>query len=225
VTPWTLVDQSQTPDGTRLELFQRGKDFSIRANGQLLMNSRVHGSEEELARLGIAPVRERAKARVLVGGLGFGYTLAAALNVLEHDAVVTVAELAAAVVRWNEGPLGALAGAPLADPRVVVHTGDVVPLVRAKESAFDAVLLDVDNGPRALTQASNSWLYTPEGLRALHRALTPNGTLAVWSAGPELGFSNRMETAGFSVTMHRVLTRPNAVRQRHLIWLGTRRGS
>jgi spermidine synthase len=221
VTPWTLIERSETPDGTCLELMRRGDQFSIRANGELLMNSRVHGSEEALAELALdalaAPAQ--AQARVLVGGLGCGYTLAAALARLGARASVQVAEIAPAVVRWNRGVLGELCGKPLEDARVEVLETDICALFRAPIRRFDAILLDVDNGPRAVARASNGWLYTPAGLAGIRTTLAPGGVLAVWSAGPELGFSDRLREAGFAVVLHRTPARAGRTRQRHWIWL------
>jgi spermidine synthase len=222
VTPWTLIERSETPDGTRLELMRRGDQFSIRANGELLMNSRVHGSEEALAELALdaLPADIRSQARVLVGGLGCGYTLAAALARLGPRASAGVAEIASAVVRWNRGVLGELNGKPVDDPRVTVFETDICDLFRARQHVFDAILLDVDNGPRAVARASNGWLYTPLGLAAMRATLAPGGVLAIWSAGPEFGFSDRLRAAGFLVVLQRTPARAGRTRQRHWIWLG-----
>jgi spermidine synthase len=217
-----LIERSETADGTRLELMRRGDQFSIRANGELLMNSRVHGSEEALAELALAalPVAARARARVLVGGLGCGYTLAAALARVGPSASVVVAEIAAAVVRWNRGLLGELTGKPLEDVRVSVIEADICELFRAGQQRFDVILLDVDNGPRAVARASNGWLYTPGGLAAIRGCMNAGGVIAVWSAGPELGFSDRLRAAGLEVALHRPPARAGRTRQRHWIWLG-----
>lgn len=238
VTPWTLIERTESPDGTRLELLQRGPTFSIRVNGELLMNSRVHGSELQLAELALDALGERAHAHVLVGGLGFGYTLAAALDRLPPEARVTVVEIASAVVRWNRERLGELNGARLADPRVTIVEGDVGALLgtaaapdatdataaaatAAGLAPFDVVLLDVDNGPRAVGRASNAALYTAAGLQAIRSSLTPGGVLAIWSAGPELGFSDRLRAAGFVVSLQRVASHAARTNERHFIWLGT----
>lgn len=223
MTPWILVERSETPDGTRIELMRRGEQFSIRANGELLMNSRVHGSEEALAEiaLGALDAAARTRARVLVGGLGCGYTLAAALSRLGPAASVSVAEIAPAVVRWNRDVLGQLTGKPLEDSRVSVLETDICDLFRARRHRFDAVLLDVDNGPRAVARKSNGWLYTPAGLAAIRASLEPGGILAIWSAGPEVGFSDQMRAAGFRVVLQRTPAHRGRTRQRHWIWLGT----
>jgi spermidine synthase len=220
MTPWIRIDRADAPDGTRLELFRRGNDFSIRANGQLLMNTRVHGSEESLAELALSSLSERAKVSVLVGGLGCGYTLAATLSRVGPEASVTVAEVEPAVVRWNRELLGALNGRPLDDARVSVIEGDICALFRAPRQRFDAILLDVDNGPRAVARESNSWLYSPAGLAGIREALTPRGVLALWSAGPEVGFSERLRAAGLRVVLHRVRSHPSLARRQHMIWIG-----
>jgi spermidine synthase len=223
MTPWTLLDEVETPEGSRLELRRRGPDYSIRAGGQLLMNSRVHGSEESLAELGLAALGIRPRAQVLVGGLGFGYTLAAALRHTGADATVTVSELMPAVVRWNRELVGELADHPLQDSRVQVAEGDIVALLKARTAAFDVILLDVDNGPRAMAQDSNAWLYSPAGLTRMGQALRSRGVVAVWSAGPEVKFSGKMAAAGFNVSLHRVRVSPTSELQRHMIWVGTKR--
>lgn len=208
-------------DGTRSELFQRGEHYSIRVNGELLMNSRVHGSERALADLALEALAERPRARVLVAGLGFGYTLSAALGRLAADACVIVSEISPAVVRWNRERLGALNGRALDDRRVEVTMGDVCDWVRAGAGSVDAILLDVDNGPRAVGRESNAWLYSPAGLSALRARVSRGGVIAVWSAGPEVGFSERLRAAHFSVVLHRVASHAARTRERHFIWVAT----
>jgi spermidine synthase len=222
LTPWTLLERAETDEGTRLELMRRGPHFSIRVNGRLLMNSRVHDSERSLAALALATLGERERAHVLVGGLGFGFTLAAALERLGAAASVTVIEIAPAVVRWNREWLGELNGRALDDPRVTVRVDDVCALIRGGERAFDVILLDVDNGPRAVERPGNAWLYTPAGLEAVRAGLAPGGVLAIWSAGPEVGFSERLRAAGFDVVLHRVRSHAARTEERHFIWIGTR---
>jgi spermidine synthase len=222
LTPWTLVERAETADGARLELMRRGPHFSIRVNGRLLMNSRVHDSEQSLAALALGTLGDRARAQVLVGGLGFGFTLAAALERLGAAASVTVIEIAPAVVRWNREWLGVLNGRALDDPRVTVEVSDVCALIRGGGRAFDVILLDVDNGPRAVERPGKAWLYTPAGLDAIRTALVPGGVLAIWSAGPEIGFSERLRAAGFDVALHRVRSHAARTEERHFIWIGTR---
>jgi spermidine synthase len=219
MTPWTSIESAENPDGMRLELLRRGPHFSIRSGGQLLMNSRVHDSEQALARLALDALAEPERASVLVGGLGFGYTLAAALARLGAGASVSVIEVAPAVIRWNREHLRELNGGALDDPRVTVIEGDVCARFRARASRFDVILLDVDNGPRAVGRPGNAWLYTPDGLATIKATLTPGGVLAVWSAGSEVGFSDRLRAAGFDVVLHRVLSHAARTQERHFIWI------
>ena len=223
---WALLGSVDIPNGGgTLTLLQRDAEFSIRLSGIRgeLMNSRVHGSEEALAELGCARLRSDEHARVLVGGLGMGFTLAAALRNVPASAEVTVAELIPAVVEWNRGPLGDCAGQPLSDPRTRVHIGDVAELLTKRKNVFDAVLLDVDNGPEGLTQADNQWLYSLAGLKAIHDALSPEGTLAVWSAGPDSLFVIRLKKTGFHTSVRSVRARPGKG-SHHTIFLA-RKGS
>jgi spermidine synthase len=222
MTPWTVVDRAVDPDGTRLELLRRGDHFSIRVNGELLMNSRVHDSEITLAEMALNALPHRERARVLVGGLGFGYTLSAALARVGSEASVSVAEIAPAVVKWNRELLAELNGGALADGRVVVIEGDICELFRTRAQLFDAVLLDVDNGPRAVGRKTNGWLYSPAGLEAIRETLNPGGVLAIWSAGPEVGFSERLREASFGVVLHRVQSHRARTKERHFIWLATK---
>jgi spermidine synthase len=223
MTPWELLGKALVPgQAGELRLYRRGEEFSIRADGQELMNSRIHGSEEALAQLACDRLSGRPMPRVLIGGLGMGFTLATALQVLHKTARVDVAELVPAVVEWNRGPLGGLAGRPLADKRVVIHVADVARLLRTEKQAFDGVLLDVDNGPEALTRKSNNWLYSPAGLRTTHDALRPRGVLAVWSAGPHPVFERRLHQAGFAVEKSLVRARDGTRGGHHIIWLAIR---
>jgi spermidine synthase len=225
MTPWTLVEAHEDDDGMLHELYRRGEHYSIWVGGHLLMNSRVHGSERALAELTLDALGERPRARVLVGGLGFGYTLAAALARLEASASALVAEVSSAVIRWNRELLGTLNGGALDDERVGVFEGDICELVRSRTETFDAILLDVDNGPRAVARTSNGYLYSPEGLAALRASLRPNGVLAVWSAGPEVSFSERLRASGFDVVLHRVQSHAARTRERHFVWVATVPGS
>ena len=173
--PWTILGHTRTPDGTELTLTQHTSEYAILANGQSLMSSRMHASEEALALLGCRRARTLPRPRILVGGLGMGFTLRQALDCLPPAARVVVAELVPDVVAWNRGPLGALASHPLDDPRVRVEVGDVAATMRSSPGRFDAILLDVDNGPVALTASSNAALYNRHGVAAARAALTPGG--------------------------------------------------
>lgn len=220
--PWILLGDSHTPDGTRLTLMTRDREHVIFADGKILMSSRMHGSEEALASLACTPIATRQAPRVLVGGLGLGYTLRATLNALPADATVVVSELVAGVVEWNRGPLGPLADHPLNDRRVEVVVEDVGKTMRRDTRGFDAILLDVDNGPDAFTSAQNAGLYANDGVVHAHSALRPGGMLAVWSAWEDRKFEQRLRWAGFTVTMHRVRARLKHGGPRHTIFLGQR---
>lgn len=221
--PWVLLDSAQVPgDGGELRLYQRGEEFSIRIMGHgELMNSRVHGSEDALAELTCARLADGIKPRLLIGGLGMGFTLAAALKHISDQAQVVVAELLPAVVAWNRGPLGEQAGHPLKDPRVTVREGDVARILKAEQQAYDAILLDVDNGPEGLTRRANDWLYSFDGLSAAYEALRPQGVLAVWSAGPAQDFLQRLRKVGFEVDEKRVRAH-GSKGSRHVIWFAKR---
>jgi spermidine synthase len=197
--PWEILDRTQAPDGTELTLVRHTSEYVIRAGGHVLMSSRMHSSEDALATLGCRRARTLARPRVLIGGLGMGFTLRAALDCLPPGARLVVAELVPAVVEWNRGPLADFAARPLDDPRVRVEDGDVASIVRSSVAGFDAILLDVDNGPAALTLASNARLYDQRGVAALRAALAPGGVLAFWSASDDPAFERRLRTAGFTV--------------------------
>lgn len=224
--PWVPLARAPIP-GTQQELclYRRGEqlEFSIQISGYIseLMNSRMHASEDALAELGCAVIAGRPAPRVLVGGLGMGFTLAAALKALGPSSVVTVAELVPEVVEWNRGPLGACAAFPLNNPRTRVHVGDVADLLRQGQSLYDAVLLDVDNGPEGMTHHGNNWLYSPSGLAAAQRTLRPGGVLAIWSATPDTRFTRRLQQAGFWVEVQTVRARAGKG-ARHTIWLAHR---
>jgi spermidine synthase len=223
MVPWELLDSAAVPGGRgELRLYKRGLEFSIQLDRCELMNSRVHGSEDALAELACAGLADRPRAHVLVGGLGMGYTAAAALRRLGPDARLVVAELVPEVVKWNRGLLADLAGHPLDDDRVTVREVDVARILRTEREVYDAVLLDVDNGPEGLTSQGNAWLYAPEGLHAARRALRPAGVLAVWSAFSDRAFSERLCAAGFAVDEVRVRSRGPRRGSRHCIWLARR---
>ena len=222
--PWKLLDRAQMPkSGEELRLYQRGREFSIRVDRHELMNSRVHGSEDALAELACARIAHRPGPRILIGGLGMGYTTAAALHRLGADGQVVVAELVPAVVAWNRGLLADLAGRPLHDARVTVREADVARILQAEQGAYDAILLDVDNGPACLTRKGNDWLYARAGLDAAYAALRAAGVLAIWSAGPDRAFVKRLGRAGFEVTEVCVRARGPRGGGRHIIWLAVRR--
>lgn len=223
MVPWQLLDSAPVPgENQELRLYRRGGEFSIRVNGSELMNSRAHGSEQAMARLACARIASLASPLVLIGGLGMGYTLAAALNRLGATGRVVVAEIVPAVVAWNRGPLGALAGDPLADGRVSVREADVARILLAEPRSYDAILMDVDNGPRGLTRKGNDWLYSRTGLAAAHAALRPAGVFALWSASPNPAFTRRLCQAGFTVDERPVPARGPRGAGRHTIWIGER---
>ena len=223
MTPWVLLDNAQVPgNGGELRLYQRGDEFSIKIAGRSeLMNSRVHGSEDALAEHTCTRLVDCAKPRLLIGGLGMGFTLAAALRHVGDQAQVVVAELVPAVVTWNRGLLGEPAGHPLQDPRVTVREGDVARILMAGQQAYDAILLDVDNGPEGLTRKENDWLYGMDGLNAAYAALRPQGVLAVWSAGPDQAFLQRLRKVGFETDEVRVRAH-GSKGARHIIWFARR---
>ncbi len=224
MTPWETLDRAEAPDGTALTLVRHGGDFAIRAGGHALMGSRMHASEDALGARGCEGLRARRGARVLIGGLGMGFTLRAALDALAPDARVEVAELVPAVVRWNLTHLAHLAGRPLDDPRARVIEADVADVIAGARGAYDAVLLDVDNGPSAITAASNARLYGAAGLARAARALREGATLAVWSAGEDRGFTARLVAAGFEARTERARARAEGGGW-HVLWLAKRRAT
>jgi spermidine synthase len=204
-----LLDQATTPDGRPMTLHEHDGVFMIRVDGVELMSTRQHHSEEKLAELACGHISQQsASARVLIGGLGLGFTLRAALEQLGPDATVVVVELMPAVIRWNENPAYKLAADAMADPRVEVVTGDVADVLKKSRGRFDAIMLDVDNGASGLTAASNSRLYSAAGLATIRAALKPDGCLAVWSADADPAFVQRMGEGGFAVTVERARTHP-----------------
>jgi len=221
--PWEFLESTQVPgNGGEICLYRRGAEFSIRVGNRELMNSRVHGSEEALAELAYARIAGRPRPRILIGGLGMGFTLAATLRRLKPEGRVVVAELVPAVVAWNRGPLAALAGHPLQDARVAVREVDVAQILRETRQAYDAILLDVDNGPEGLARRENDWLYARPGLEAAHAALRPAGVLAMWSAAPNQVFAQRLRRVGFTVDEIQVPARRSGKGRRHTIWLARR---
>jgi spermidine synthase len=220
--PWQHLDTAQVPgDGEDLRLMRRGTEFSIMTGGIELMNSRLSGSEEAMAALAFGRVGQRLKPRVLIGGLGMGFTLRAALAAFGPDAEIVVVELVPGVVAWARGPLADLHGDSLDDPRVSIHQGDVGEPIRAGEAAFDAILLDVDNGPGGVSRKENDGLYSPSGLAAAKRALRPGGVLEVWSSTRDSAFTTRLKRAGYGV--EEIGVRAHKGRgARHVIWLATK---
>jgi len=224
--PWEALGRATAPGGSVLTLHRRGEEYVIRVDGKDLMGSRQHGSEDALAQLGCRGLGALPNPRVLIGGLGMGFSVRAALDVLGAQAEVEVAELVPVVIAWNRGPLAALAGAPLDDSRVSVREGDVVDLINSSRARYDAILLDVDNGPSALTSPSNGRLYGAAGLANAAHALKPRGLLAVWSASDEPQFTQKLTRAGYEVQIERVLARHNGAKRggkRHVLWLARKR--
>lgn len=220
--PWERLDAVTLEDGVELKLMRRGAEFSIMLGSNELMNSRLSGSEEALANLAAEQLAGRAEPRMLIGGLGMGFTLRAALKALGGDASITIAELVPEVVAWATGPMTEVFEGCLEDPRVNIHQGDVGELVRSGRSDWDAILLDVDNGPDGLTRTGNDALYTAAGLASAHRALAPGGIFSVWSSAPDPAFTRRLKQAGFAVA--EVPTRASTKKRgaRHMIWLATK---
>ncbi|MEZ4384572.1 MAG: MnmC family methyltransferase [Nannocystaceae bacterium] len=222
--PWETLAEADAPDGERLVLRRRGHEYLIVVGGWDLMSSRDDTTARALSTIGVDALGRRAGARVLIGGLGMGYTLAAACEALPSDAHIEVAELVPAVVEWNRGPLADLAGRPLEDPRVEVFVGEVAARIKAAEAGeFDAILLDVDNGPEPLAHEENAWLYGRAGLREAHRVLRPGGVYAVWSYSAEGRFKRTLKAAGFDASVHKVANRGRDRGRTHAIWLGRRR--
>ena len=220
--PWQHLDTAKVPgNGDELRLMRRGTEYSIMTGGTELMNSRLSGSEEAMATLAFERIGARSKPRVLIGGLGMGFTLRAALAAFGSDARIVVAELVPAVVAWARGPLADLHGASLDDPRVSLHEGDVGEAIRAEQAAYDAILLDVDNGPGGLSRKENDGLYSRSGLAEARQALSPGGVLEVWSSTRDGDFTKRLKQAGYAVD--EIGVRAHKGRgARHVIWMATK---
>ena len=218
---WIQLASARAPGGVELRLMQRGAEFSIMAGAAELMNSRRGGSETALGEVACRGLRETVTPRVLIGGLGMGFTLRAVLAVLGSQARVTVAELVPEVVVWARGPLADIFDRSLEDPRVDLVQGDVASLIVAGRTTYDAILLDVDNGPDGLVQSANSVLYGSDGLQAARRALRPDGVLAVWSAAQDAAFGRRLIAAGLAVREHTAFSGGVKRGARHLILLAT----
>ena len=222
--PHVTLGTAHTPDGALMTLVSQGDGLVIRVNGQPLMTSRLHGSEEAMASAGCAHLARRPTAKVLVGGLGMGYTLRATLDLLPATATVLVAELVPAVVEWNRGPLAHLAGFPLQDSRVEVREQDVLEVLAQERGKLDGVLLDVDNGPGGLTTSENDQLYGKQGIARCWQALATGGVLVTWSAHPDPSYVARLEHAGFAVQMQMVRAGgPSRKGARHQLFVAERR--
>jgi spermidine synthase len=219
VKPLNLLRQATSRDGTVLKLVRRADEFIILASGKSLMSSRMHGSEEALATFACGRARNLAQPAVLIGGLGMGFTLRATLDLLPREATVVVAEIAPAVVEWNRGPLASLAGRPLDDPRVRIEIDDVAVILSSRHGQFDAVLLDVDNGPAPLSGPNNAGLYDDRGIAAVFAALKMDGVLAVWSAREDRKFEQRLRHGRFNVAVERVRARLHRGGPRHTIFV------
>ena len=221
--PWLQIDTARVPGAdVELRLMRRGAEFSMMLGQNELMNSRLSGSEEALATLACRSIEAVKRPNLLIGGLGMGFTLRAALAVLGPDARITVAELVPAVIAWARGPMASIFADSLDDPRASILSADVIEVIQSHASAFDAILLDVDNGPEGLIRKANDALYDLKGLKAVRRALRRGGVLAVWSSGPHPLFSKRLRDAGFDVD--EVAVRATAERRgaRHVIWFATK---
>ena len=219
--PRELLGTAQIPGGGELQLFRHNRDFMIVLDRNELMSSRMAGSEEALATLSCARIEARAKPQLLIGGYGMGFTLRAALAELPGDANVTVAELVPEIIAWARGPMQELSAGCLDDPRVRLALGDVAALIRSSPAAFDAILLDVDNGPDGLVREANNLLYNEQGLRAAEAALKPGGVLAIWSAARDDTFARRLKRAGFAVEEIAVRARTNGKGAKHIIWFAS----
>jgi spermidine synthase len=221
--PWLQLDTARVPGAdVQLRLMQRGAEFSMMLGQNELMSSRLSGSEEALATLACRRIEAVKSPHLLIGGLGMGFTLRAALAVLGSDARIMVAELVPAVIAWARGPMADIFGDSLDDPRASIRETDVVDVIRSHDAAFDAILLDVDNGPEGLIRKANDALYDLKGLKAIRRALRPGGVLAVWSSGPNPLFSKRLRAAGFDVNEVAVRATTKRSGSRHVIWFATK---
>jgi spermidine synthase len=223
MTPRELLGTATVPGGEDLRLFRRGGDFMIVLNRNELMSSRMSGSEEALATMTCRRLAGRKAPRLLIGGYGMGFTLRAALTDLAADAQITVAELVPEILAWAHGPMAALTAGCLDDPRVSVVERDVADVIAQTPGAYDAILLDVDNGPDGLVRAANNRLYSARGLAVARAALRPGGVLAIWSAAPDAAFTRRLQAAGYAVDEVGVRARSNGKGPAHVIWFAVPR--
>jgi len=218
MTPREYIATAQVPGGQELTLYRRGGDYMIVLDRNELMSSRMSGSEEALAVMTADRLGERAGLHMLIGGYGMGFTLRAALAKLARDARITVVELVPEIIEWARGPMAQLAAGCLDEPRVNLVLDDVAAVIGSARESYDAILLDVDNGPDGLTRDDNDRLYSSAGLAALRRALRPGGIAAIWSAGSDDAFTRRLRSAGFTVDEVAVRARSNGKGPRHVIW-------
>ncbi len=216
--PWITIGEAVSPDGTRLELVEHDGEYIIKADDLPLMSTRMHHSEVELAR--VVCNKLKPGARVMIGGLGLGYTLRSALDLLPKDGKVVQVELVPEVIEWNKGPLGPFANHPLNDKRTELVQNDVSKVIRGARNEYDSIILDVDNGPSALVDERNAWLYTDYGLQAIRGALKNGGRVAIWSAGDEPRFTSRMRRNGFRSEKRQVQTHRGKGGIRHIIFIG-----
>ena len=221
MNPRVKIASTRTPDGSQVVLYKHAGDFLIEVNGQDLMHSRQHESEIELARLGCGHLTDHKAPNILIGGLGMGYTLRQSLDMLRPQARVMVAELLTDVIAWNRDFLGELNGQPIEDQRVDLMTGDVVQLISRSKDRFDAILLDIDNGPNAMTDSSNLYLYSRKGIQSCRRALREKGCLAVWSAETNKKFEQRLMECRFHVRRFRVPAYKGAKSQSRFVWIAS----
>lgn len=222
MTPRELIGTADVPGGPPLRLFRRGADFMIVLERNELMSTRMSGSEVALGTMTCERLADRIRPRLLIGGYGMGFTLRAVLERLGEEAQVTVAELVPGIIDWARGPMATLTAGCLDDPRVVLEMGDVADTIRRADTLFDAIMLDVDNGPDGLTRPANDGIYAARGLAAARRALTPGGVLAIWSAAPDPAFARRLVREGFAVDEVRVRARENGKGASHVIWFARR---
>jgi spermidine synthase len=223
MTPRELIGTARIPGGEELRLFRRGGDFMIVLDRNELMSSRMSGSEEALATMTCERLHDRKASHILIGGYGMGFTLRAALSRLDTEARVTVAELVPAIIEWARGPMAALAAGCLDDPRVALCERDVALVIAEGTAIYDAILLDVDNGPDGLVRLANDRLYTLSGLASAKAALKQGGVLAIWSAAPDKAFARRLAEAGFSVEEVTVKARSNGKGPRHVLWFASKK--
>ena len=220
--PWQRLDTAHIPGGGELRLMRRGSEFAIKLGSNELMNSRLTATEQALATLACDRIKTRTAPKILIGGLGMGFTLRAALIVLGAQAKIEVAELVPAVIAWARGPMAPLFGDSLTDPRVTIFEKDVVDLIAAARGSYDAILLDVDNGPNGIVRKANDRLYDVNGLAAAHQALKPGGVLAVWSSADDVKFTARLRKGGFEVSENAVRAKGPQGRAQHFIWVAMR---